>query len=171
MWLQVLQGPGSSPSIRLMPTPTICPKPTPGEYLTQQQTFDSSQSALPSPTCLVSSALIGLTFRPMRAMTSCTTSCWQRLRRLVALRWNETHWGVFELPAVFLFSHLYSSLYCSISCCYLYFCTIFLFVYFWGFFKEESQNKRYEWAEFPFRLTRCSIIWFPVKWGRFWFDI
>lgn len=34
LWLQVLQGPGSSPFIRLMPTPTTCPKPTPGECLT-----------------------------------------------------------------------------------------------------------------------------------------
>lgn len=33
VWLQVLQGPDFSPFIRLMPTPTTCPKPTPGECL------------------------------------------------------------------------------------------------------------------------------------------
>lgn len=92
---------------------------------TQQQRIDSSEYAFHSRICLVSAALIGSTFHPMRVMTSCTTSCWRRLRRLVALRWNETHWGAFELPAVFLFSHLYSSLYCSISCCYLHFCNHF----------------------------------------------
>lgn len=35
-------------------------------------------------------ALIGSTFHPTRAMTSCTTSCWQPLKRPVALPWSES---------------------------------------------------------------------------------
>lgn len=106
--------------------------------------MDTVQEIDPSEwqTCLFSSASIGLTFHPTRVMTSYTTSCWRRLRRLVALRWNETHWGAFELPAVFLFSHLCSSLYCSISCCYIHFLLIFFVVVFQGQIQNKTRVSR-----------------------------
>lgn len=52
-----------------------------------------------------------------------------------AVEWDGAlHQGVFELPAVFLFSHLYSSLYCSISCCYL--------LFFVCFFSEKKVKRK-----------------------------